>query len=51
MPDPAEAEQVALYYRLTSGPIRISPEPFVCADISAGLDRADAYLAAAWGEL
>ncbi len=51
VPDPAEAEQVALFYRLTSGPIRISPEPFVCRDLSAGLDRADAYLAAAWGEL
>ncbi|RSV15321.1 hypothetical protein CA236_15035 [Sphingomonas sp. ABOLG] len=52
VPDPAEPVEVDLFYRLTPGPLRIGFEPFICADpdIDAGLDRADAYLAAVWGD-
>lgn len=52
VPDPA-AEEIDVFFRLNPGRIRIGLEPFVCSDrdIAAGLDRADAYLAAVWGEL
>jgi hypothetical protein len=52
VPDPA-AEEIDVFYRLNPGRVRIGLEPFVCTDrdIVAGLDRADAYLAAVWGEL
>ena len=52
MPDPA-AEEIDAFYRLNPGRVRIGLESFVCPDreIAAGLDRADAYLAAALGEL
>ncbi|MDF2496107.1 hypothetical protein [Sphingomonas sp.] len=51
VPDPAEPVEIDLFYRLTPGPLRIL-EPFVCTelDIGAGLDRADAFLAAVWGD-
>ena len=51
VPDPAEAE-IDLFYRLNPGRIRIGVEPFVSADpdIAVGLDRADAFLAAVWGD-
>lgn len=52
VPDPA-AEETDVFYRLTPGRVRVGVEPFVRTDreIAAGLDRADAWLAAVWGVL
>lgn len=51
--DPAEAEEVEVFYQLNGGRLRagIEPPTYSDHDLAAGLLRGDAYLAAVWGEL